>query len=89
MIIFEMNTMAFTVNMFFALASFAVAPCLCVTELKEIRILGLQAMTGDVYKGGPACLLGAQMALDDISHHPDVLNGFNLTYDYVDHEVGN
>lgn len=68
--------------------------CTCVllalTEcytLKELRLLGLQAMTGKTYSGGWACLVPVQMGLEGIHAHPNLLNGYNLTYDYFDHEV--
>ena len=60
----------------------------CYSEpLKELRLLGLQAMTGKTYSGGWACLVPVQMAINDVNDHPDLLVGYNLTYDYFDHEV--
>lgn len=66
---------------------FSVEICAFGNELKELRILGLQAITGDAFPGGPTCLVAVKMALDSINQHPSLLNGYNLTYDYVDHEV--
>lgn len=58
----------------------------CTFE-KELRLLGLQAMTGKSWPGGGPCLVAVQMARDDINAHPDLLHGYELVYDYVDHEV--
>lgn len=58
------------------------------TELKELRILGLQAMTGEAFLGGQPCLVAVKMAIDHINQRLDVLNGYSLTYDYINHEVG-
>ena len=55
--------------------------------LKELRLLGLQPMTGNAWSGGWACLVPIQMAIDGINAHPYLLPGYNLTYEYVDNEV--
>lgn len=54
---------------------------------KELRLLGLQPMTGTIWPGGWACLVPLKMALDGINKHPDLLNGYKLTYEYLDDEV--
>jgi len=54
---------------------------------KELRILGIQPMTGDAWPGGSQCLLATEMALEGINRHPDLLRGFKLVYDYIDDEV--
>lgn len=54
---------------------------------KELRLLGLQAMTGEAWPGGWACLVPVQMAIDRINKDDRLLKGYNLTYDYIDHEV--
>ena len=54
---------------------------------KELRLLGLQPITGKAWPGGWTCLAPIQMAIDGINAHPDMLRGYNLTYEYVDNEV--
>ena len=63
-----------------------VVVCHCT---KELRILGLQPMTGDAWPGGSQCLLAVEMAIEKINKHPDILKGYELIYDYIDHEVRN
>lgn len=54
---------------------------------KELRLLGLQAMTGEAWPGGWACLVPAQMAIERINADPNILEGYTLFYDYTDHQV--
>lgn len=54
---------------------------------RELRILGLQPMTGDAWPGGWPCLVAVEMAVEGINQHPDLLDGYVLKYDYIDHEV--
>lgn len=54
---------------------------------KELRLLGLHAMTGKAYSGGWSCLVPVQMAIAEINARDDLLQGYALTYDYVNHEV--
>jgi len=46
-------------------------------------------MTGDAWPGGSQCLLAVEMAIEKINKHPDILKGYELIYDYIDHEVRN
>ena len=55
--------------------------------LKELRLLGLQPMTGNAWSGGWACLVPIKMAIEGITAHPNLLPGYNLTYEYIDNEV--
>ena len=55
--------------------------------LKELRLLGLQPMTGNAWSGGWACLVPIKMALEGINARSDLLEGFNITYEYIDNEV--
>ena len=58
-----------------------------VDSLKDLRLLGLLPMTGDIYPGGWSCLVPVKMALDGINAHPNLLQGYNLSYDYIDNQV--
>jgi len=65
----------------------AVMSGLTLADNKEIRLLGLQPMTGEAWPGGWACLVPVRMALERINADTRLLKGYNLTYDYIDHEV--
>ena len=54
---------------------------------KELRLLGIQAMTGKSWPGGWSCLVPVMMAVDEINQRSDLLDGYKLTYNYIDHEV--
>lgn len=54
---------------------------------KELRMLTLLPMTGEAWPGGWSCLVPVQMAVDGINAHADLLQGYRLTFEYVDHEV--
>lgn len=54
---------------------------------KELRILGLQPMTGEAWPGGWSCLVPVQMAVESINNRTDLLDGYTITYEYIDHEV--
>lgn len=54
---------------------------------KQLRLLGMQPMTGTSWPGGPACIAPVQMALDDVNSDPSILSDYNLTYDVVDSQV--
>lgn len=56
-------------------------------EDKELRLLGLQPMTGEAWPGGWSCVVPVQMAIEAINNRTDILDGYKLTYDYIDHEV--
>jgi len=50
-------------------------------------LLGIQAMTGKSWPGGWSCLVPVMMAVDEINQRSDLLDGYKLTYNYIDHEV--
>ena len=54
---------------------------------KELRLLGIQAMTGRIWPGGWSCLVPVMMAIDEVNQRSDLLDGYKLTYNYIDHEV--
>lgn len=54
---------------------------------KELRLLGLQAMSGKLYSGGWSCLVPVRMALEDVNANPDILSEYKIIYEYFDHEV--
>lgn len=56
-------------------------------EQKELRLLGLQPMSGEAWPGGWACLVPVRMAVERINEHPDLLQGYTLKYEHIDHEV--
>lgn len=58
-----------------------------VVCVKMLKMLGLQSITGDAWSGGWPCHMAVEMALDGINMHPEVLDGYNLSYDYIDDEV--
>jgi len=73
-----------------SLVSFMLIFMLLITHCdceKELRLLGLQPMTGTAWPGGWACFIPIQLAIAGINAHPDILRGFNLTYEYTDDEV--
>ncbi|KAH3775305.1 hypothetical protein DPMN_176706 [Dreissena polymorpha] len=62
-----------------------VAGCLALEgEPRELRLLGMLPMTGTAWPGGSACLVPVQMALADVNAYPNLLHGYNLTYEYID-----
>lgn len=67
----------------------AIIDCLSVlvTGSKELRVLGMLPMTGNVYPVGNQCRASKKMALEDVNAFPGLLDGYNLTYDYIDSMV--
>lgn len=59
----------------------------CCGKEKELRLLGLQPLTGKAWPTGAACVVPVTMAIDSINAHPDLLNGYKLTHEYVDVQV--
>ena len=55
-------------------------------ELKEVRLLGLLPMSG-AWSGGRPCLQAINMAIKDINAREDVLQNYNLKFDYIDTKV--
>ncbi|KAH3719743.1 hypothetical protein DPMN_062614 [Dreissena polymorpha] len=58
-----------------------------VTGSKELRVLGLLPMTGNAWPGGNACLVSNKMALEDVNAFSGLLEGYNLTYAFIDSMV--
>ena len=44
-------------------------------------------MTGSGWTGGAGCLPGAEMALRHVNERVDILDGYRLTYSWVDTKV--
>lgn len=61
--------------------------CVGVFCQRELRLLGLLPITGEIYPGGLSCLVPVKMAVDKINAHSDLLQGYTLTYEYIDNEV--
>ena len=47
-------------------------------ETNDLNIMGFFPMTGEVFRGGKACLLGSNMALQHINQRDDILHGYRL-----------
>ena len=56
-------------------------------QKKDLHIMGLFPMTGKVFRGGNACLLGADLALRQIKDRDDLLENFNLNLIWRDSKV--
>ena len=57
------------------------------TELKQLELLGFLPMTGKGWVGGAACLPAVWMALRHVNDRRRLLDGYNLTYSWVDSQV--
>ena len=51
--------------------------------------MGFLPMTGKLFRGGPACLLAANMALKHVNERDDILEGFHLILEWRDSKVRN
>ena len=51
-------------------------------------IQALITQGSDGWQGGQACLPAAQLALEDVNKHPDLLRGYNLNLAAKDDMVG-
>ena len=60
---------------------------LVLSEKKQLYIMGLLPVTGKLYRGGKACLLGANLALRHVNAREDVLNAFKLNLIWEDTKV--
>ena len=69
---------------FMALCMSLITLCDCQ---KELRLLSLLPMTPKATSGGWACLIPIKLAIAGINTHPDLLPGYNLTFEYADNEV--
>lgn len=56
-------------------------------DKKVLRLLGLQAMTGEAWPGGWSCHVPVQLAIGMINSRDDILKDYTLEYDHIDHEV--
>lgn len=56
-------------------------------QKRELNLLQLMPMTGKGWTGGPACLPGSLMAVEDINKDEHILGDFNLTYRWLDSQV--
>ena len=56
-------------------------------ELRSLVLQGMQPMTGTGWAGGASCLPAALMAVRHINEKADLLDGYNLTYNWVDTQV--
>lgn len=57
------------------------------SDLKRLETLGFLPMTGKGWTGGQACLPGILMALRHVNERSGLLDGYNLTYTWVDSQV--
>ncbi|XP_052793022.1 gamma-aminobutyric acid type B receptor subunit 1-like [Mya arenaria] len=55
-----------------------------ISGLRELRLLGQLPMTGTAWTGGMACLPPLKMAIEDVNARPGILDGYKLTYEYID-----
>ena len=58
-----------------------------VAEQKDLNIMGFLPMTGTMFRGGPACLLATNMAIDHVNEREDILEGFRLNLVWRDSKV--
>ena len=56
-------------------------------DLRPLVFQGFLPMTGSGWPGGGACLPAVMMALRDINARQGLLDGYNLTYTWVDTQV--
>lgn len=56
-------------------------------ELPALVLQGFLPMTGTGWPGGGACLPAVMMAFRDINARQGLLDGYNLTYAWVDTQV--
>ena len=57
------------------------------SEPKTLEMLGFLPMTGKGWIGGGACLPATLMALRHVNERQGLLNGYNLSYSWVDTQV--
>ena len=56
-------------------------------ESKQLTLQGFLPLTGSGWTGGGACLPAVLMALRHVNERPGLLDGYNLTYSWVDTQV--
>ena len=57
-------------------------------EVKTLTLEGFLPMTGKGWNGGGACLPAVMMALRHVNQRVGLLDGYNITYHWVDTQVG-
>lgn len=57
------------------------------SNLKRLDLLGFLPMSGSGWTGGAACLPAALMATRHVNEKHGLLDGYNLTYNWVDTQV--
>ena len=57
------------------------------TGKKQLHLQGLQPMSGKAWVGGAACVPAALLALRHVNEKSGLLDGYNLTYSWVDTQV--
>ena len=60
---------------------------LLCAEKKDLNIMGFLPMTGKMFRGGPACLLATNMAIDHVNKRDDILEEFLLKLVWRDSKV--
>ena len=56
-------------------------------ESKQLTLQGFLPLTGSGWTGGGACLPAVLMALRHVNERQGLLDGYNLTYSWVDTQV--
>ena len=56
-------------------------------EMKTLTLEGFLPMTGKGWNGGGACLPAVMMALRHVNQRVGLLDGYNITYHWVDTQV--
>ena len=72
--ILSRQTVVFTHASFFYSSWLPIGSHSCLTT----RTIFLLFQGSDGWQGGQACLPAAQLALEDVNKHPDLLRGYNL-----------
>ena len=57
-------------------------------ESKHLALQGFLPMSGTSWTGGGACLPAVRMALRHVRERRGLLDGYNLTYSWVNTQVG-
>ena len=58
-----------------------------MAEKKDLNIMGLLPMTGNLFRGGKACLIGANMALRHVNSRDAILSDYKLNFIWEDTQV--
>ena len=58
------------------------------SDVKSLNVLGFLPMSGSGWTGGAMCLPAALMAARHVNEREGLLDGYNLTYTWVDSQVG-